>query len=117
MRTIGFILVFNFLLVSGSSIAWAGGHDVVSGHAHVSGVCDMCKNRIENAAYIRGVKKAEWNADTQDLQVRYDSTKTNLGAILKCVAAAGHDNELYKATDDDYGKIPKCCRYRTVKKH
>jgi copper chaperone CopZ len=78
----------------------------------VSGNCDMCKARIEKAAKIDGVSKAEWNKDTKMLAVTYNPAKTNIDAIGKKVVAAGHDTEKVKATDTAYDKLPSCCKYR-----
>ena len=78
----------------------------------VSGNCDMCKARIEKAAKIDGVSKAEWNKETKLLAVTYDPAKTNVDAIGKKVAAAGHDTEKIKAEDKAYDKLPGCCKYR-----
>lgn len=78
----------------------------------VSGNCDMCKARIEKAAKVDGVSKAEWNAKSKLLSVTYDPAKTNLEQIGKKVAAAGHDTEKVKATDAVYDKLPGCCKYR-----
>jgi len=78
----------------------------------VSGNCDMCKARIEKAAKIDGVSKAEWNKDSKMLALTYDPAKTNVDAIGKKVAAAGHDTEKVKATDTAYDKLPSCCKYR-----
>jgi hypothetical protein len=36
----------------------------------------------------------------------------DLDRLEKSLADAGHDNEKYKATDDVYSKLPKCCLYR-----
>jgi copper chaperone CopZ len=78
----------------------------------VSGNCDMCKARIEKAAKIDGVSKAEWNKDTKILAVTFDPAKTNTDAISKKVAAAGHDTEKVKAEATAYDKLPSCCKYR-----
>jgi copper chaperone CopZ len=78
----------------------------------VSGNCDMCKARIEKAAKIDGVSKAEWNKETKLLAVTYDPAKTNADAISKKVAAAGHDTEKIKAEAKAYDKLPGCCKYR-----
>ena len=78
----------------------------------VSGNCDMCKARIEKAAKIDGVSKAEWNKDSKMLAVTYDPAKTNSDAIGKKVAAAGHDTEKTKAEAKTYDKLPSCCKYR-----
>ena len=77
----------------------------------VSGNCDLCKARIESAAKIDGVSAAEWSSETKVLTVSFDSAKTNLDAIAKGVAAAGHDNEKVKADDKVYGTLPGCCQY------
>jgi periplasmic mercuric ion binding protein len=78
----------------------------------VSGNCDMCKARIEKAAKIDGVTKAEWNKETKILAVTFDPAKTNTDAIGKKIAAAGHDNDKAKTTDAAYDKLPSCCQYR-----
>jgi periplasmic mercuric ion binding protein len=79
----------------------------------VSGVCNMCKTRIEEAAlYTAGVKFAEWNKKTQMLKVAYKTKKVDENTIHKNIAAAGHDTEEVKATDEAYAKLPGCCKYR-----
>jgi periplasmic mercuric ion binding protein len=109
-----FFAAFTFL-IQGNAIA---GPNTVTKHFVVNGVCDQCKARIENASYIKGVKYADWNVKTHELTVKYDSTKTSPEVILKSIAKAGHDNELYKAETEDYDKIAKCCKYRSgIKMH
>lgn len=79
----------------------------------VSGVCKMCKSRIEDAAlYTSGVKFAEWNKETQMLKVAYKTKKVDEKTIHKSIAEAGHDTEKVKATDEAYAKLPGCCKYR-----
>lgn len=78
----------------------------------VSGNCDMCKARIEKAAKMDGVTKAEWSKKDKTLTATFDSAKTNMEEIGKKVAAAGHDNEKAKATETVYNKLPGCCQYR-----
>jgi copper chaperone CopZ len=78
----------------------------------VSGNCGMCKARIEKAAKIDGVSKAEWDAKTKTLSATFDPAKTSIDAIAKKVAAAGHDNEKFKAEDKIYKSLPGCCQYR-----
>ena len=77
----------------------------------VSGNCGECKARIEKAAKIDGVAMAEWSVDSKVLTVSFDSTKTNIDAIAKAIAAVGHDNEKFKADDKVYGALPGCCQY------
>ncbi|MCK7539770.1 MAG: efflux RND transporter periplasmic adaptor subunit [Marinilabiliales bacterium] len=79
----------------------------------VSGLCSMCKDRIESAARsVRGVKSASWDQETQLLKVSFDSSLTTLDAIQKTIADAGHDNVDYRAPDDVYNNLPECCLYR-----
>ena len=81
----------------------------------VAGKCGMCKARIEKAAMIDGVMKANWNEKTQLLTVTYDVAKVKNKDIQKKVAAVGHDTEKYKASDKDYAALPSCCKYDRMK--
>ncbi len=84
----------------------------------VSGVCGQCKERIENAALIRGVKFAEWDKETGILKAIYKTKHTNQQAIEEAVAEAGHDTENVKAADESYHNLPRCCAFRDgVDKH
>ncbi len=79
----------------------------------VSGNCEMCKDRIETASKsVSGVRSAEWSTETKMLHVQFDGAKTNLDAIQKAIANAGHDTEKYKASDAVYKALPECCLYR-----
>ena len=54
----------------------------------VNGVCDMCKKRIEKAAYsVKGVKSAEWHADHGDIHLIIDETKCSAKDVAKAIAA------------------------------
>jgi membrane fusion protein, copper/silver efflux system len=80
---------------------------------HVSGNCEMCKDRIEKAALsVAGVKEAVWNIETDELALAYDNTKTSLLEIHRAIAAMGHDTSLLKADDEVYKALPECCLYR-----
>jgi Cu(I)/Ag(I) efflux system membrane fusion protein len=79
----------------------------------VRGNCDMCRERIEAAAVsVAGMVKATWNADTRMLDLTYDQSKTNMEAVHKSIALAGHDTEKEKAPDEVYHALPECCLYR-----
>lgn len=78
----------------------------------VSGKCGMCKTRIEKAAKIEGVTKAEWDADKQLLTVTYMPDMVKIDDIQKKVAAVGHDTEKFMSDDEVYDKLPGCCKYR-----
>lgn len=83
----------------------------------VEGVCSACKKRIENAAYLPGVKHAEWNKDTNTLDIVYNSAKVSQQAIEKEIAAKGHTTENVKANRETYENLPACCAYETNHKH
>lgn len=86
--------------------------DIATEKVKVSGTCGQCKKRIENAAYISGVKRAEWDKDSKELTVTYRPSKTSLKKIEESVAKAGHDAGEVKAVDSDYNKLPECCAYK-----
>jgi mercuric ion binding protein len=83
----------------------------------VAGTCGMCQKRIENAAYINGVKRADWDKNTKQLVVVYNSKKTNRNKIEQSIAKAGHDAGEAKADKEDYKKLPDCCAYGEVHTH
>lgn len=77
----------------------------------VKGVCSMCKKRIEDAAYIKGVKRADWDQKTQELKLVYNTDKTDLKTIEQSIARKGHDAGTILADKDQYKKLPSCCAY------
>src|SRR5664279_59436 len=78
----------------------------------VSGNCESCKTRIEKAANIDGVTKAEWNVDTKILTLTHNPSKVTSDDVQKKIAAVGHDTEKFKAEDKAYKSLPGCCKYR-----
>ncbi len=79
---------------------------------HVSGNCEMCKMRIEKAAFsVSGVKTANWDVDTSSLYLIVNEKKTNVISIQKAIANAGHDTEEFKASQKDYEGLHDCCQY------
>lgn len=84
----------------------------------VKGVCNECKTRIENAAYIKGVKHCEWNKETGIFSVSYNPKKVELLTIHKSIAEVGHTTSKVEANKDAYDKLPACCAYDNgVHKH
>ena len=101
---------FLFLaLFLGTLSAWGQKQEVTF---QVSGVCEMCKDRIEKSLDIPGVWFAEWSPETQMAHVVYKSDKISEEDVHKAIAGAGHDTEKIKATDEAYSKVHGCCRYR-----
>jgi copper chaperone CopZ len=78
----------------------------------VSGNCGMCKERIEKAAKVDGVAKADWDKTTKILTLAYNPAVVKSDDVLKKIAAVGHDNEKYKADDKTYNSLHSCCKYR-----
>ncbi len=77
----------------------------------VWGNCDMCKETIENSLKVNGIAKANWNTDTKQMEVSYDSTQVSLDNIQKNIASVGYDNDAYKGDDNAYTNLQECCKY------
>ncbi len=81
----------------------------------VAGNCDMCKKRIEKAAYsVKGVKKAQFHADHFDVHLVIDENKCSLDDVKKAIAKAGHDTDTIKADDATYDNLHHCCKYERI---
>jgi Cu(I)/Ag(I) efflux system membrane fusion protein len=76
------------------------------------GNCDMCKERIEKALDVPGIRSAVYLPEQQIVQVLFSERKISLEQIQRLVSQAGHDTELFRADETAYGKLPQCCRYR-----
>ena len=78
----------------------------------VNGNCEMCKKRIEKAAYsVIGVKSADWHIDDHVLHLIINEEKCSVTDVKKAIAKVGHDTDDVKATEDDYNKLHGCCMY------
>jgi periplasmic mercuric ion binding protein len=112
MKTINLFLAILFAFVLSTETNAQTKQTTKTESIKVWGNCDMCKSRIEKAAKIQGVSKAEWNDATKVLTLVYDPSKVKSDDIQKKVAAVGHDTEKFKATDKAYNSLPGCCKYR-----
>lgn len=110
IRTVAVVLLVN--LSATVSFGQEKNDKITTSEFHVSGLCNMCKDRIENAALIKGVKFVEWDKNTKMLKAVYKNKKTDELAIQKAIAEHGHDTEKVKATQEAYEKLPMCCEYR-----
>ncbi len=92
---------------------------VVTSTVSVKGNCEECKERIENAADIKGVKTSAWDEKKQVITVIYDSKKVTLAEIEKAIAKSGHETGHEKADLKAYNGLPSCCQYENgaCKKH
>lgn len=102
--------IFSFLFLS-IFILFSCKNSIIETQVHVWGVCDLAKIKIDSAAKLPGVEKADWSPETRLLTLKFDSTKVTLDNILKNVAIAGFDNEMYFADDYAYEHLPDNCKY------
>lgn len=110
-----YLLVLCLLLYSITSYPQA--HKISKDTAvsfKVFGACEQCKQRIENALNIKGIKYARWNVDTKMLSLKYNPSKITEEKIHNSIAAVGHDTYLVKANDAAYKALPSCCYYREI---
>ena len=78
----------------------------------VNGNCEMCKKRIEKAAYsVSGVKSADWHIEDHSLHLIINEEKCSTLDIKTAIAIVGHDTDDIKATDEAYQKLHGCCVY------
>ncbi len=104
-----FIILF---ILGFTTLAFAQNKKIDTVSFQVDGVCEMCKERIENGALIRGVKYVNWDLVTKKLTVVYKTKKVSVEELHKAVAEVGHDTPLKKANDEVYDALPMCCLYR-----
>lgn len=107
MKQLRYILFF--LAISASMGAQS---KITSTSLEVDGLCGMCKERIENAAYIKGVKQVNWDKESHQLDLVFRNDKVSKEDIIASINAAGHDVKGAIASDKQYGNIHGCCRYR-----
>ena len=107
------MLMLLFSVTSLQTIAQTKTNKLVTDTITIKGNCGECKARIEEAAYTKGVKTAEWNKTTKILTVVYNSEKTSRDKIQASIANAGHDSDRHTASDKSYKSLPSCCAYRT----
>jgi hypothetical protein len=105
-------VALGFLLAGKSQAQYK--NEVVTESFTVAGNCAECEKAIEAAADIKGVKNATWDAESKYLQLTYSKGKTEAKEILRQVAYAGYDNQMYLAPESAYARLKECCRYRKV---
>lgn len=103
---------FLFSLALLSTISLTGQSKFNTTSIEVDGLCGMCEKRIENAAYIQGVKKADWSQETHMLDLIYNSSKVEESEIIAAINQVGHDVKDHPASDKQYANVHGCCRFR-----
>ncbi|MDO8999607.1 MAG: heavy-metal-associated domain-containing protein [Bacteroidota bacterium] len=108
MRIIGLVFLFSFLFFISCGTK---SNTVVEKTFHVWGNNDICKKSIEKASKLNGVSDVNWNLDSKLLVFKIDTTVITTDAVLKSVASAGFDNELFYGNDYAYSNLPEACQY------
>ncbi len=86
--------------------------EVIEENIFVAGNCGMCEARIVKSAMgTEGVLSAEWDKETQNLKISFDSAQTDVSTISENIALVGHDTQLTKSDSTVYGALPGCCQY------
>ncbi len=80
----------------------------------VSGICDMCKDRIESVAKNTiGVKTAVYDLTNQYLAVVVQPI-FDKDELVTALIGAGHDADGQVADSSIYNQLPGCCLYREM---
>ena len=108
MRILGQIFIFSFFLLTSCG---PKADAVVEKTFHVWGNNETCKKTIEKACKLSGVSDAKWNPDSKLLVFKVDTSIITTDAVLKSVASAGYDNELFFGNDYAYSNLPEACQY------
>jgi hypothetical protein len=109
MKTLSFLLLFFAFSLSAAA-------QTKTETLKVSGVCGMCKKKIETAAKTAGASYAVWNVSSKELTVKYSTESSNAAKIQQAIADAGYDTPAAKASDSAYNNLHGCCKYeRTAK--
>lgn len=102
--------LFSVFFLSGFHL-WAQGS--VKCEFVAKGCCPMCEERIVEALDVPGVRAVEWDQFEERATVVYKPKKISEEHIQELVAQAGHDTELFTASDEVYNGLAACCLYRT----
>jgi len=81
----------------------------------IYGNCGMCEKNIETAAFVKKEAVADWDVDSKMATITYDSTNTTLDEVLKRIAYAGYDSDMFLAPDETYNNLHGCCQYERPK--
>ncbi|MDD3004991.1 heavy-metal-associated domain-containing protein [Flavobacterium sp.] len=105
-------LIVVIALFSGHITAQEKKNKNANHNIEVKGNCEMCKKRIEKAAYsVSGVKSASWDINTKSLSLIVNEEKSTLNDVEKAITKVGHDAGKLKAADENYEKLHHCCMY------
>ena len=91
-----------------------GADNLAPGQGWLSHECYFAEDRMCGIALdVPGVRAVEWDQFKEKAMVVYKPKKISEDRIQQLVADAGHDTDLYTATDEAYNGLEACCLYRT----
>ena len=82
----------------------------------IYGNCALCESTIEKAGNIKNEATVDWDKDTKLATISYDSLHTSKEQVLKRIALAGYDSDIFLAPDNTYAGLPGCCQYERALK-
>lgn len=109
------ILMAIAVLLSGN-ISTAQTENFKTETVKIYGNCGMCESTIEKAGNMKNQSTVNWNGETKMATISYDSLKSSKEDVLKRVALAGYDSDMFLAPNDTYSNLPSCCQYERVEK-
>ena len=78
----------------------------------VYGNCGMCKKTIEGSLKnVEGVSFAEWDKETGEMTVSFDTKNISLDDVKQIIADVGYDTDTHRAKEEVYNSLPGCCQY------
>lgn len=106
------IIVMIMLMIGFTTLAQEKKNKNAKYTVEVNGNCEMCQKRIQKAALsVSGVKTANWNIETHELNVILNEEKTTILEVQKVIAKVGHDTKEVKASKEEYANLHGCCQY------
>lgn len=73
--------------------------------------CESCGKRLEEAVYsVKGVKRVDLDVKNNQVDVVYNSLKTNTDRIRQAIAKVGFDADDVKGNTEEYDKWDNCCK-------
>lgn len=118
MNTIVKIIISVILYTLPQTLLAQKNKEIATIEFEVKGVCEMCKERIEDAGLIKGVKFLQWNQETGIVKVIFKEGKITEKEIHQAIANVGHSTSMIDANKESYEALPTCCAYDSgVTKH
>jgi copper chaperone CopZ len=115
MKSISKIMVAIIVLLSFTSFN-AQTKNQKTETVKIYGNCGMCESTIEKAGNMKNQANVDWNKETKMATISYDSLKTSKEEILKRIALAGYDSDIFLAPNDTYSNLAGCCQYERAEK-